>query len=94
MFFVCRGYFGEKVGIYFLWFGFYIFMLISVVIVGVVVFIYGLVIIMDDVFRLVMEVCVLIKFSYSFSLFLVMVKFVKFITLILIFFCKKKSFKL
>lgn len=68
MFFVCRGYFGEKVGIYFLWFGFYIFMLISVVIVGVVVFIYGLVIIMDDVFRLVMEVCVFFKFSYSFSL--------------------------
>lgn len=68
VFFVCRGYFGEKVGIYFLWFGFYIFMLISVVIVGVVVFIYGLVIIMDDVFRLVKVVCVLIKFSYSCSL--------------------------
>lgn len=43
-------------------------MLISVVIVGVVVFIYGFVIIMDDVFRLVMEFCVLIKFFYSCSL--------------------------
>eukprot|EP00105_Crassostrea_gigas_P003601 XP_011416506.1 PREDICTED: anoctamin-4 isoform X5 [Crassostrea gigas] len=44
-----RGYFGEKVGIYFSWLGFYTSMLIPVAIAGVVAFIYGLATIMDDV---------------------------------------------
>lgn len=44
-----RGYFGEKVGIYFSWLGFYTSMLIPVAIAGVIAFIYGLATIMDDV---------------------------------------------
>lgn len=68
MFSACRGYFGEKVGIYFSWLGFYTSMLIPVAIAGVVAFIYGLATIMDDVPRSVMEVCVLPKLSHSFSL--------------------------
>ena len=39
--FVCRKYFGEKVGIYFAWLGFYTVMLIPPSIVGLAAFFYG-----------------------------------------------------
>lgn len=68
MFSACRGYFGEKVGIYFSWLGFYTSMLIPVAIAGVVAFIYGLATIMDDVPRSVKVACVLTKLSHSCSL--------------------------
>uniref|UniRef100_A0A0L8I572 Anoctamin n=1 Tax=Octopus bimaculoides TaxID=37653 RepID=A0A0L8I572_OCTBM len=44
-----RSYFGEKIGIYFAWLAFYTQMLIPAGIVGVVVFIYGLATMMDDI---------------------------------------------
>ena len=37
----CRNYFGEKVGIYFAWLGYYTMMLIPASIVGFAAFIYG-----------------------------------------------------
>ncbi|KAJ8002520.1 hypothetical protein DPEC_G00159760 [Dallia pectoralis] len=37
-----REYFGEKVGLYFLWLGWYTFLLIPAAIVGIIVFLYGL----------------------------------------------------
>lgn len=63
-----RGYFGEKVGIYFSWLGFYTSMLIPVAIAGVIAFIYGLATIMDDVPRSVNVACILTKLSHSCSL--------------------------
>ena len=39
--YTCRKYFGDKVGMYFAWLGFYTSMLILPAIVGVVVFVYG-----------------------------------------------------
>jgi hypothetical protein len=39
---VCRNYFGEKIGLYFAWLGFYTAMLVPASIVGVAVTIYGL----------------------------------------------------
>lgn len=63
-----RGYFGEKIGIYFTWLGFYTSMLIPVAIAGVVAFIYGLATIMDDVPRSVNVACVLTKLSHGCSL--------------------------
>ena len=38
----CRRYFGEKVGIYFAWLGFYTSWLLPASIVGIIVMIYGL----------------------------------------------------
>lgn len=43
-----RNYFGEKVGIYFTWLGYYTMMLIPASIVGLVAFIYGCATIFDD----------------------------------------------
>ncbi|XP_052808380.1 anoctamin-4-like isoform X2 [Mya arenaria] len=43
-----REYFGEKIGIYFTWLGYYTMMLVPAAIVGVVAFIYGLVTMWDD----------------------------------------------
>jgi len=45
--FVCRKYFGEKVGIYFAWLGFYTVMLIPPSIVGLVAFFYGVATLFD-----------------------------------------------
>ncbi|CAH1800001.1 unnamed protein product, partial [Owenia fusiformis] len=44
-----RYYFGAKIGMYFAWLGFYTYMLIPASIVGLVVFIYGLVTFQDNV---------------------------------------------
>nr|XP_022287595.1 anoctamin-4-like isoform X1 [Crassostrea virginica] len=44
-----RNYFGEKIGIYFTWLGFYTTMLIPAATLGVIVFIYGLATILDDI---------------------------------------------
>ena len=44
-----RNYFGEKVAIYFAWLGFYTTMLIPASVVGVIVFIYGLATLFDNV---------------------------------------------
>ena len=41
--FTHRTYFGEKIGIYFAWLGFYTAMLIPASLVGLGVFIYGLI---------------------------------------------------
>jgi len=46
--YACRNYFGEKIGIYFAWLGFYTTMLVPSAIVGVVAFIYGLVTMWSD----------------------------------------------
>lgn len=51
IYYVNRNYFGEKVGIYFTWLGFYTFMLIPAAIAGVIVFIYGLATMMQDIPR-------------------------------------------
>jgi hypothetical protein len=56
-FFVHRSYFGEKIGIYFAWLGFYTAMLIPAAIVGVIAFIYGLGTLMGDTPRSVFEFC-------------------------------------
>jgi len=44
-----RSYFGEKVGLYFAWLGFYTWMLIPASLVGLAVFIYGVVTINDNI---------------------------------------------
>ncbi|XP_061192079.1 anoctamin-4-like isoform X3 [Saccostrea echinata] len=44
-----RNYFGEKIGIYFTWLGFYTTMLIPAAFVGFIVFIYGLATLMRDI---------------------------------------------
>nr|XP_022287592.1 anoctamin-4-like isoform X1 [Crassostrea virginica] len=44
-----RSYFGEKIGIYFTWLGYYTTMLIPAAVTGLIAFIYGLATIMDDV---------------------------------------------
>uniref|UniRef100_A0A8C8MHW7 Anoctamin n=1 Tax=Oncorhynchus tshawytscha TaxID=74940 RepID=A0A8C8MHW7_ONCTS len=41
LFFPCRKYFGEKIGLYFAWLGLYTQMLIPASLVGVIVFLYG-----------------------------------------------------
>jgi len=41
MLFFLRVYFGEKIGLYFAWLGFYTYFLIPSSIVGLIVFIYG-----------------------------------------------------
>lgn len=41
LFFPCRKYFGEKIGLYFAWLGLYTQMLIPASVVGVIVFLYG-----------------------------------------------------
>ncbi|KAJ8315866.1 hypothetical protein KUTeg_008016 [Tegillarca granosa] len=46
-----RNYFGEKIGIYFAWLGFYTMMLIPAAIIGVIAFLYGLGTFMDDIAR-------------------------------------------
>lgn len=51
IYYFIRNYFGEKVGIYFTWLGFYTSMLIPAAIAGVVVFLYGLATMMQDVPR-------------------------------------------
>ena len=45
----CRVYFGEKVAMYFAWLGYYTYFLVPASIVGLVVFIYGMVTIKNDV---------------------------------------------
>ena len=42
VFFVQRKYYGEKIGIYFAWLGFYTEMLFLAAVVGVICFLYGL----------------------------------------------------
>ena len=42
-------YFGEKIGLYFAWLGFYTYMLIFPSIVGLIVFIYGIISLGNDV---------------------------------------------
>ena len=44
-----RVYFGEKIGLYFAWLGFYTYTLILPSIVGLIVFIYGLWTINSDI---------------------------------------------
>ena len=51
LFYFVREYFGEKVGLYFAWLGFYTSMLIPASIVGLIVTIYGLVIMGDNYVR-------------------------------------------
>lgn len=46
-----RQYFGEKIGMYFAWLGYYTAMLVPVSILGLLTCIYGLVLINDDVVR-------------------------------------------
>ena len=46
-----RKYFGEKVGIYFAWLGFYTSMLIPAALVGLIVFIYGCATLIDNIPR-------------------------------------------
>lgn len=50
---VCRKYYGEKIGIYFAWLGFYTEMLFFAAIMGVLCFIYGLSSYDDNITRLV-----------------------------------------
>uniref|UniRef100_A0A4W4DWQ3 Anoctamin n=1 Tax=Electrophorus electricus TaxID=8005 RepID=A0A4W4DWQ3_ELEEL len=53
---VCnRNYFGEKVALYFLWLGWYTFLLIPAAVLGIIVFLYGLAFINTD--PLIKEVC-------------------------------------
>lgn len=56
LFSVNRNYFGEKVGIYFTWLGFYTSMLIPAAIAGVIVFIYGLATMLTDIPRSVVGI--------------------------------------
>ncbi|KAK3580685.1 hypothetical protein CHS0354_017968 [Potamilus streckersoni] len=44
-----RDYFGEKIGIYFAWLGYYTTMLIPAAIMGLICFIYGCVTVLDDI---------------------------------------------
>lgn len=44
----CRKYFGEKIGIYFCWLGYYTTMLIPAAIVGLIVFFYGVATVWSD----------------------------------------------
>uniref|UniRef100_A0A3Q2VDP5 Anoctamin n=2 Tax=Haplochromini TaxID=319058 RepID=A0A3Q2VDP5_HAPBU len=37
-----RNYFGEKVALYFLWLGWYTFLLIPPAIIGIIIFLYGI----------------------------------------------------
>ena len=46
---IFRVYFGEKIGLYFAWLGFYTYMLILPSVVGLLVFIYGIVSLNSDV---------------------------------------------
>ncbi|XP_039268721.2 anoctamin-4-like isoform X2 [Styela clava] len=50
-----RQYFGEKIGMYFAWLGFYTLMLIPVAIIGILACIYGLVLIKSDITSI--EIC-------------------------------------
>jgi hypothetical protein len=43
-----RVYFGEKIGLYFAWLGYYTYMLIPASVLGLAVFIYGLISINDN----------------------------------------------
>ena len=52
-----RHYFGEKIGLYFAWLGFYTSMLIPASIMGLVVFIYGLTIMWTNIARYVPVSC-------------------------------------
>lgn len=49
--FVCRKYFGEKIGLYFAWLGLYTQMLIPASLVGVIVFLYGCATVDDNIPR-------------------------------------------
>uniref|UniRef100_A0A8C9R0F4 Anoctamin n=1 Tax=Scleropages formosus TaxID=113540 RepID=A0A8C9R0F4_SCLFO len=51
----CRSYFGEKIALYYLWLGWYTFLLIPAAILGIIVFLYGLAFINTS--PLTMEVC-------------------------------------
>jgi len=52
-----RKYYGEKVGIYFAWLGFYTSALIPAALVGCIVFLYGLITMMDNAPRAFKEIC-------------------------------------
>lgn len=49
----CRKYYGEKIGIYFAWLGFYTEMLFFAAVMGVICFTYGLLSYDDNISRLV-----------------------------------------
>lgn len=51
--FACRKYYGEKIGIYFAWLGFYTEMLFLAAVVGLICFIYGVLSYDDNITRLV-----------------------------------------
>uniref|UniRef100_A0A8C7NT05 Anoctamin n=1 Tax=Oncorhynchus mykiss TaxID=8022 RepID=A0A8C7NT05_ONCMY len=53
--FLCRKYFGEKIGLYFAWLGLYTQMLIPASLVGVIVFLYGCATVDDNIPS--MEIC-------------------------------------
>ena len=48
-----RKYFGEKIGIYFAWLGFYTYMLLPAALVGLIVFLYGCGTLLDNIPRFV-----------------------------------------
>lgn len=49
--FLCRKYYGEKIGIYFAWLGFYTEMLFFAAIVGFLCFLYGWITMDDSISR-------------------------------------------
>lgn len=51
--FACRKYYGEKIGIYFAWLGFYTEMLFFAAVMGVICFTYGVLSYEDNISRLV-----------------------------------------
>lgn len=51
--YACRKYYGEKIGIYFAWLGFYTEMLFLAAVVGLICFIYGVLSYDDNITRLV-----------------------------------------
>lgn len=50
---LCRKYYGEKIGIYFAWLGFYTEMLFFAAVMGVICFTYGVLSYDDNISRLV-----------------------------------------
>lgn len=51
--FCCRKYYGEKIGIYFAWLGFYTEMLFFAAVMGLICFIYGVLSYDDNISRFV-----------------------------------------
>jgi len=75
-----RNYFGEKIAIYFAWLGYYTYMLFPAAIIGIVVFLYGLVNVFLDVPRsdaalsswIYIKICVVNNWHYLASLIFVL----------------------